>query len=152
MLGGSSEGAARRAARIGDAFMPSEPHFWDYYRDECLKLGKPDPGPGYAGDTRVIHLATDVDREWERVGQYFLHETNAYGQWQAEADVAGGFHLVPDVETLRAEEQYRILTPGEYAKELDGMDFAFAAFHPMVGGIPPELAWQHLHLFEEAFL
>jgi hypothetical protein len=24
--------------------------------------------------------------------------------------------------------------------------------HPMVGGIPPDLAWRHLRLFETAFL
>jgi hypothetical protein len=24
--------------------------------------------------------------------------------------------------------------------------------HPMVGGIPPELAWEHLRLFEANFL
>jgi alkanesulfonate monooxygenase SsuD/methylene tetrahydromethanopterin reductase-like flavin-dependent oxidoreductase (luciferase family) len=153
MLGGSSEPAARRAARIGDAFMPSEPHFWDYYRDECLKLGKPDPGPGYAGDTRVIHLATDVDKTWDQVGQYFLHETNAYGEWQVAAGVEAGFHHVDDVATLRAEERYRILTPDELAAELKAAgDFAFTLFHPMVGGIPPALAWESLKLYEHEVL
>jgi hypothetical protein len=27
-----------------------------------------------------------------------------------------------------------------------------ARLHPMVGGIPPELAWEHLRLFEKHFL
>src|SRR5205823_8131722 len=44
-LGGTSEAAARRAARIADGFIPSEPPYWEPYLDECLKLGKPDPGP-----------------------------------------------------------------------------------------------------------
>jgi alkanesulfonate monooxygenase SsuD/methylene tetrahydromethanopterin reductase-like flavin-dependent oxidoreductase (luciferase family) len=43
-MGGSSEPAARRAARLGDDFMPSTPELWDVYRDELAKLGKPDPG------------------------------------------------------------------------------------------------------------
>jgi alkanesulfonate monooxygenase SsuD/methylene tetrahydromethanopterin reductase-like flavin-dependent oxidoreductase (luciferase family) len=152
-MGGSSEAAARRAARLADGFMPSEPHFWDFYRDECLKLGKPDPGAGYAGDTRVVFLATDPDRAWGELGPHFLHETNAYGAWQAESGIAGGFHEVDDIDTLRAEERYRILTPDEFAAELRAQGpFAFALFHPMVGGVPPEAAWECLHLFEHEVL
>ncbi|MCU1373537.1 MAG: Luciferase-like, subgroup, partial [Actinomycetia bacterium] len=133
-LGGSSEGAARRAARLGDGFMPSEPQFWAFYRDECLQLGKPDPGPGYEADTRVVYVGADVDKTWDQVGRHFLHETNAYGEWQAAAGVEAGFHSVPDVDTLRAEVRYRVLTPDEYAAELKaGGDFAFAMLHPMVG-------------------
>jgi alkanesulfonate monooxygenase SsuD/methylene tetrahydromethanopterin reductase-like flavin-dependent oxidoreductase (luciferase family) len=152
-MGGSSEAAARRAARLADGFMPSEPHFWDFYRDECLQLGKPDPGPAYAGDTRVVFLSTNPDRTWDDLGRFFLHETNAYGAWQAESGVEAGFHVVTDVDTLRAEERYRVLTPDEYAAELSGQGpYAFALFHPMVGGVPPEQAWECLHLFEHEVL
>ena len=152
-MGGSSEAAARRAARLADGFMPSEPHFWDFYVDECQKLGKPDPGPWLGGDTRVLYLASDVERGWEELGPYFLHETNAYGEWQAEAGVEAGFHEVPDVETLRAEERYRVLTPEQYAEELNAVGpFGFAFFHPMVGGVPPEKAWECLHLYEHEVL
>ena len=148
-MGGSSEAAARRAARLGDGFLPSEPEFWDFYVDECNKLGKPDPGPFMGGDTRIVWIARDVDRAWDELGKHFLHETNAYGEWQAESEVAGGFHEVPDVETLRAEERYRILTPDEYAAELNAVGpFAFTLFHPMVGGVPPQAAWELLHLYE----
>ena len=45
MLGGSSEAAARRAARLAVGFIPiSAPECWEFYRDECLKLGRADPG------------------------------------------------------------------------------------------------------------
>jgi hypothetical protein len=152
VLGGTSEAAARRAARIGDGFIPSEPACWEFYRDECVQLGKPDPGPGITGHGDVVVLAEDPEAMWPVLGPHFLHESNAYGALQAAAEVAAIYHQVTDLDELRALGQYRILTPDEYAKELAGMDFPFAAFHPMVGGIPPELAWQHLHLFEEAFL
>ena len=39
-LGGSTEPAARRAARIGDGFMPSTPAVWEFYRDEIMRLGQ----------------------------------------------------------------------------------------------------------------
>ena len=153
MLGGTSEGAARRAARIADGFIPSEPGCWEFYRDECLALGKPDPGPGMTGQGDVVILAEDPEAAWPEIGPYFLHETNAYGAWQAAAKVEATYRPQADIEELRAGSQYRILTPDAWAAELEGAGTAaLAVLHPMVGGIPPHLAWRHLRLFEEAFL
>lgn len=153
VLGGSSEGAARRAARIADGFMPSEERFWTFYRDECLKLSKPDPGPGYGSSIDVVVLAEDPEAAWPVLGPFFLHESNSYGAWQAAAGIYTGYKVLDDVQQLRAAGQYRILTPGDYAAELRAAgEHAFATLHPMVGGIPPELAWRHLELFEATFL
>lgn len=147
-LGGSSEKAARRAARIADGFMPSEPQFWDFYVDECRKLGKPDPGPWMGGDTSVVTIAADPEKGWEQRAPYFLHEVNAYGAWQVDDDVAAGFRPVTDADELRAGGQYRVLSPEEYVAELQAAPFPFAMLHPLVGGMPPELAWESLHLLE----
>src|SRR5437899_969728 len=87
-MGGSSEPAARRAARLGDGFMPSDPKVWAFYVDECQKLGKPDPGPWMGGDTSVLALAEDADKGWDRLAPFFLHEMNAYGAGQAQDGVA----------------------------------------------------------------
>jgi len=153
MLGGSSEAAARRAARLADGFIPTEPQWWAFYRDECLKLDKPDPGPGFDFSTGVVTLSEDPERAWTELGPYFLHETNSYGAWQAKADVQAVYTPAGDVDELRSGDQYRILTPDEYAAELaPAGDAAFVTLHPMVGGIPPAAAWEHLHLFEETFL
>lgn len=153
-LGGTSEAAARRAARIADGFIPSEPKCWEFYRDECLKLGKADPGPGMPGNADVVVLAEDPEAAWPELGPYFLHETNAYGAWQAAANVgAATYQPTGSIDALRADGQYRILTPGDYAAELKATgDVALAVLHPMVGGLPPDLAWRHLRLFESACL
>ncbi len=153
LLGGSSEAAARRAARIADGFLPSEPSCWQFYRDECLKLGKADPGPGMTGQGDVVVLAEDPEAAWPELGPYFLHETNAYGAWQAAANVQATYTPQASIDEVRASGQYRILSPDEYAAELKaGGRFAIAALHPMVGGIPPHLAWRHLRLFESVLL
>lgn len=153
VLGGSSEAAARRAARLGDGFLPSESHFWQYYQEECLKLGKPDPGPYFGGSTAVVFLAQDPEAAWPVVGPFFMHEMNAYGAWQAPDDVHTGYKAVSDLDALRATGQYRILTPDEYLSELRSAgDLAFALMHPMVGGVPPKLGWESLRLFEEGVL
>jgi len=153
VLGGTSEGAARRAARIADGFIPSEPGCWRYYREECLALGKPDPGPGMTGQGDTIVLAEDPESAWAELGPYFLHETNAYGAWQASAQTEATYVQQDSVEALRADGRYRIATPDDYAAEIEAAGaFALAVVHPMVGGIPPDLAWRHLRLFEKAVL
>jgi alkanesulfonate monooxygenase SsuD/methylene tetrahydromethanopterin reductase-like flavin-dependent oxidoreductase (luciferase family) len=152
VMGGSSEPAARRAARIGDGFIPSEPEIFEFYRDECIKLGRPDPGPWLAGDTTTTFVAEDPDEAWERLGRYLVHDANAYGAWQAQDGIATGYRSVIDVEELRASGRHRILTPEAYRDELASDGIGFAMLHPMVGGIPPADAWRALELFEQRVL
>jgi len=155
ILGGSSEAAARRAARIADGFLPSTPDVWQFYADELAELGKPDPGPYLGGDTSVFHLARDVAQGWDEFAPFAMHEMNAYGAWMEEAGVgaAGGYAPVSDVDALRATGQYRVLTPDDLVAELAPKGpFGFAMLHPMVGGLPPALAWESLRLFETEVL
>jgi alkanesulfonate monooxygenase SsuD/methylene tetrahydromethanopterin reductase-like flavin-dependent oxidoreductase (luciferase family) len=152
ILGGSSEPAARRAARIADGFIPSVPDVWEFYRDEVQRLGRPDPGPSPIGENRTVALAEDVDKGWEQMAPYFLHETNAYGAWQAQDDIASPYRTVDDVDELKAKGQYAVLTPDELIAELKAAAFPFAFFHPLCGGIPPDLAWSSLRLFESEVL
>jgi alkanesulfonate monooxygenase SsuD/methylene tetrahydromethanopterin reductase-like flavin-dependent oxidoreductase (luciferase family) len=151
-LGGSSKPAAVRAARIADGFVPSVPEVWTYYRDEVLALGRADPGPCPIGPNQVVALAEDPDRGWEQMAPYFLHETNAYGYWQAQDDVASPFHSVTDTDALRATGQYRVVTPEQFVEEQRASTFPFTLFHPLCGGMPVELAWSSLRLFEDEVL
>ncbi|HWD52666.1 MAG TPA: LLM class flavin-dependent oxidoreductase [Acidimicrobiales bacterium] len=152
LLGGSSKQAAERAARIADGFMPSKPEVWTFYRDEVQRLGRPDPGPCPIGENQVVALAEDPETGWERMAPFFLHETNAYGRWQAEDDIASPFRSVADVDELRTTGQYRVLTPEQFVEEHEGSPFPFALFHPMCGGMPVDLAWSSLRLFERDVL
>ena len=157
LLGGTTEPAARRAARLGDGFMPANPTIWDAYRDELVKIGKPDPGPMAAsGGTSFFHIATDVDKGWDAIAPYAMHEANAYGEWMAEAGLAGvdvgGYAMAPDPDTLKATGQYRVVTPEDLLAELQASAPTSLGFHPMMGGIPPEMAWESLRLFESKVL
>jgi alkanesulfonate monooxygenase SsuD/methylene tetrahydromethanopterin reductase-like flavin-dependent oxidoreductase (luciferase family) len=151
-MGGSSEGAARRAARIADSFIPSVPEVWPFYRDEVQKLGRPDPGPSIVGENRVVALATDVEAGWKEMAPFFLHECNAYGVWQDQEQVASPYRVMDSVEQLRASGGYAVLTPDELVRELKESAFPFTMLHPLCGGMPPELAWSSLHLFETEVL
>jgi len=151
-LGGSSEAAARRAARIADGFIPSEPEVWPHYRDEMVRLGKPDPGPCPTGPTRVVAFARDPEEGWARMAPFFLHEANAYGAWQAASGLPTPYRTVPDADALRDSGQYRVLTPEQFVEEQRQAPFPFAMLHPMCGGMPVDLAWSSLRLFEEEVL
>ncbi|ONH29501.1 LLM class flavin-dependent oxidoreductase [Pseudofrankia asymbiotica] len=151
-LGGSSEAAARRAARIADGFVPTDPRVWEFYRDEVQRLGRPDPGSSPTGATGTVALAKDPEQGWRELGPYFLHHTNAYGAWQAQDDIASPYRSVPDVDTLRSAGRFRVLTPDQYVEELKAKPVPFAHFHPLCGGIPAELAWSSLRLFEHEVL
>lgn len=152
-LGGSTEVAARRAARIADGFAPNLPALWEFYRDECLKLGKSDPGPTRRASAAVTMLSHDPHSAWNELVPYFLHEANAYAAWEATRSGDGLHQRAADSGDLRKAGVYRVLSPQAYLEELRGAGpAAFVMLHPMVGGIPPERAWQHLRLFEQEVL
>ena len=128
------------------------PEVWDFYRDEVIKLGRPDPGPSPIGENETVALAEDPENGWERMSPFFLHETNAYGTWQAQDDVRSPYRTVGDAGRLRATGRYRVLTPEQFVDEQKAAAFPFAMFHPLCGGMPIDLAWSSLHLFEHRVL
>jgi alkanesulfonate monooxygenase SsuD/methylene tetrahydromethanopterin reductase-like flavin-dependent oxidoreductase (luciferase family) len=152
LLGGSSDAAARRAARIADGFIPSVPEVWDAYRLEVRELGRPDPGPSPVGGNRVVALAEDPEAAWGQMAPFFQHEMNAYGLWQAQDDVASPFHTVRNVDELRATGQYSVMTPEQFLDEQRSSPLPFIVFHPLCGGMPIDLAWSSLRLFEREVL
>lgn len=153
MLGGSTEGAARRAARLRCLFSAasSDPALAEAYYDECALVDfrgfaiVPPNAPGF------VHVSADPERDWARVGPHALHEAQTYDSWQRP-----GQHSVVHVEApgtldaVKASGVYRVVTPEEcvalYA------EFGALILHPLMGGIPPELAAESLDLFERKVL
>lgn len=153
LLGGSSDAAARRAARLGVGYQPSTGASWGAFRSECLSQGRPDPGDHLGGDSTVTVLARDVESTWAAIAPYALHEANAYGAWAAAAGADTGYRAATDIDDLRASGQYHVVTPDELLADLAAKGpFAFTLLHPMLGGIPPELAWEGLSLLEHEVL
>ncbi len=154
MYGGGSPAAARRAARFGLGFFAQT---WadgleTTYQEECRRLGR-EPGmcvvPARGGATSVF-VAEDVDRAWDRLGPYLLHDARMYAAWLGDAAAASKSTAVT-IGALRAEGgAYRVLTPEQAVDHAraDGM----LALHPLCGGCPPELAWETLHLVADRVL
>lgn len=145
VLGGSSPGAARRAARLADGFLPTDPQVWEVYRTELGLLGRPDPGPSPIDSPSMVVPSADPERTWREIGPYLLHHVNSYGRWQAGTDTSSPYREVADVDALRATGMFRVLTPDELRGAGDGV----LSLHPLCGGIPPDLAWESLQVLED---
>lgn len=148
LLGGASRAAARRAARFGLGMLTQggAPGLGDVYREECRRLGR---APGVFVDppgdlVTTAFVAEDPDAAWRRLGRYLLHDARMYASWLGEADAVSRSRA-ESVEALRAQGRpYAIFTPDEAV--------AYARRHgvlltqPLCGGIPPDLAFEHLEL------
>jgi alkanesulfonate monooxygenase SsuD/methylene tetrahydromethanopterin reductase-like flavin-dependent oxidoreductase (luciferase family) len=148
LMGGSSRPAARRAAREADFFIPSGPEIFEFYREELKQLGKPDPGPMPAAPATVTFVARDPDAYWRKIARHVQHETNMYAEWAEQARTFSPYKFYDDLDDLRASGAYRVYRPAELIDAARGMVSAQPImFHPLCGGIPPDLAWESLKLF-----
>jgi alkanesulfonate monooxygenase SsuD/methylene tetrahydromethanopterin reductase-like flavin-dependent oxidoreductase (luciferase family) len=148
LMGGSSKPAARRAARDADFFIPSGPEIFEYYREELKKMGKPDPGPMPAAPSTVTFVAEEPDAYWDKIAPHLQHETNIYAQWAKQAEVFSPYKHYDNTDELRASGAYKVYRPQELLEATRDMASAQPImFHPLCGGIHPDLAWQSLHLF-----
>ena len=149
LVGGGVASAARRAARLGDGFLPmlSDPAIFEAYLSECRRLDKP-PLLIRPSGPLFIHVAEDPERSWAQIAPHAMHEMNAYGRWAAESGTDTGYRPIEDVAALRATGMYRVVTPQECVELARGLDEGSSlSFHPLMGGLPPELGWESLELF-----
>jgi alkanesulfonate monooxygenase SsuD/methylene tetrahydromethanopterin reductase-like flavin-dependent oxidoreductase (luciferase family) len=153
-MGGASEAAAKRAARLADHFIPTVPELFEVFRAERVRLGRPDPGPLPGTTGSFLWVAEDPEAAWRRLAPHALHETNAYGRWLA---ATGGdpspYTEVASADALRASGAYPVWTPEALVEKARGMGPLDAViFHPLMGGIDPDFSWECLHLVEERVL
>lgn len=110
-------------------------------------MSEPDrpPAPGF------LMVATDPEATWQEVAPHALYDAQTYASWQD--DVARSDWVVPDLadaESLRTSGRYVVLDPAAC------IDLAHRTgsltLHPLMGGIPPDRAWESLRLFESDVL
>lgn len=147
-LGGASEGAARRAARIADVFFPSDATYWSTYRQAILDGGGPDYGEMPPVGPRFVHIASDVEQGWAEVGPFVANDRGSYGRWAADAGMDTGHRKVTAENGLRDDPEYVVLTPRQCLDLIDELGpSGTLVFNPMMGGLPPEAAQRSLDLF-----
>jgi alkanesulfonate monooxygenase SsuD/methylene tetrahydromethanopterin reductase-like flavin-dependent oxidoreductase (luciferase family) len=156
VIGSSVESGARRAARLADGFDPpvSSLDMYRVFEDECRTLGiKAAPAhPRY--DMRFLYVTEDPERDWPIVATYVLYPHNSYAAWTNEGTTtASSFRSAADVEAVIANPMYQLLTPDACLEYLASFpDDGEYIFQPLIGGLPPEIAWRSLTLLEQTVL
>ena len=144
--------APKRAARLGDAFMPpvASPALAEAYRLECRRLGRGDGLLLDPGGPMGVFVCEDPERTWALIGPQLLHETNAYGAWAHFAGEASPFVEETDESTLRRSDRYAVVTPQECVALAASLpEGAVLRLKPLAGGIDPAIGWESLELFVE---
>lgn len=148
-IAGNSIPAAKRAARFKLMFSPAidDNNLADVYYDECRK-NYFNKGwvifPGYPSTTL---LAEDPERAWKEVGEYFLFDALAYGAWKHKNRRAYAESSAQNLDELRQEGKYRIITPEQALHAYKKGESLHLA--PLCGGLPLEYGWRCLELFAE---
>ena len=83
---------------------------------------------------------------------FFLHETNAYAAWKVDAGEQSPYDVFPNTEALREANRYHVISPDQMTAQLKAAPYPVAMFHPLCGGMPIDLAWESLKLFEKEVL
>lgn len=146
MIGGSTEVAARRAARLRLPLFPAvhDPQLVAWYDDECAKQGFDGGFAMLPSGPAFCFVTHDVDAAWERIGRHVLHEVQVYDAWQTEGQRSQVHVQAQSVDDVRASGLYQVVTPDE-AVTL-GRELGTLVFHPLIGGLDPAVAWEMLDL------
>jgi alkanesulfonate monooxygenase SsuD/methylene tetrahydromethanopterin reductase-like flavin-dependent oxidoreductase (luciferase family) len=153
-IGGTSKPSVRRAIKFNLPifFAAPVPELKAYYDELQAETGA--QGFAMMPEGKFAHhwIAEDPDKAWAEVGHHLFHEAWTYHSWQTD-DIKSAVHSsATTVDELRAEGMYTIITPDE-AVALATADPTFMFnFHPLVGGMPIETAWETLELWKDKVL
>lgn len=150
-IGGSSEASARRAARLGDNYLPALPALTELYEQERRRLGLPVPPRPPRKGPLFLFVSDDPERDWPVVAPHVIYTSNSNAKWALERGVgATPYKQVDSVDDLKASTEFSVVTPEDCVKlavEL-GPDSEMV-FQPLMGGLGPAVGWRSLELFAE---
>jgi alkanesulfonate monooxygenase SsuD/methylene tetrahydromethanopterin reductase-like flavin-dependent oxidoreductase (luciferase family) len=147
MWGGGSPAAAKRAARFGLDFLAQGggPELESVYAEACRAEGR-EPGFCMVPPTDMattVFVADDLDAAWAEVGPHLLHDVVSYAALNPGNTHTASLSTATTVDELRAEDRtHRIVTVDEAVAMVQGG--APLPLQPLVGGLPPEVAWRYL--------
>ena len=152
LVGGSTAVAARRAARLRAGFFPAigDQRLADVYNAECARLGFKGGFVNLPGGPGFVHVSDDPERDWARIAPHALYDAQTYAAWQTP-DQRSSMHVeAQTIDDVRQSGVYRVVTPDECVALAN--ETGRIILHPLMGGMPPELGWQGLKLFESKVL
>jgi alkanesulfonate monooxygenase SsuD/methylene tetrahydromethanopterin reductase-like flavin-dependent oxidoreductase (luciferase family) len=154
-IGGGVPAAARRAARLRLSLFPmnTDAAVRDAYYDEAKKVGFTKGFVIEPVGPTFVYVTPDPEKAWTEIGPYLLYESQTYASYQTP-----GQHSTPGInaqnlDDLKQSPQYVVGTPDAVLETLRAVPpMGGITFHPLAGGMPPDLAWPSLRLFADAVL
>lgn len=149
MVGGNSKVAARRAARFKLFFCPAidDPELEAEYLNACSAQGFKYGYTIYPRAPATTFISEDPNKTWSEIGEHLLYDATAYGSWRHPNRRAYAESFASDIDELKSEGKYRVLTP-EQALEIIA-DTGSLHLAPLVGGVSLHIGWRSLRLFED---
>jgi alkanesulfonate monooxygenase SsuD/methylene tetrahydromethanopterin reductase-like flavin-dependent oxidoreductase (luciferase family) len=156
LIGGGVPAAARRAARLRLGMLPmnTDPRVAEAYYDEAKKLGFEGGFVMVPEGPTFVHVTPDPDKAWAEIGDYLLYETRTYASYQTAGQTSTPMvRGAESVDDLKQAPQLWVGTPDDIAARAAALPpMAALNFHPLAGGLPPDLAWASLELFAGSVL
>ena len=155
--GGAARKSIERAAAIADGFFPpGMPKPWEFYRQACAELGKPDPGEWAPRGPIFLWISKDdKDETWRKLAPHIRHQIDSYGAWTQKGlgRATGPYIPTEDMESIRQGGAYQVVTPDE-AIQLAAQLGPRGELHlnPLLSGIDPGEAMAMLETFEAEVL
>lgn len=153
--GGGSVAAARRAGRNGIGFLAQGggPELGQAY-EEAARANGHEPGMCFvppANAPTTIFVAKNIDRAWDELGPYLMHDVRSYASWNEGNHDTASLSFVTSAEELRAERRSHLILDVDEAIE-HVRSGSPLALHPLIGGLPPEIAWRYLETVADEVL
>lgn len=152
LVGGSTEVAAKRAARLRAGFQPAilDERLAEIYHEECRACGFDGGFVALPGGPGFVHVSRDPERDWQRIGPHALYDAQTYDSWQTPGQRSQVHVSAKTIDDVRSSGVYTVVTPDQCV-EL-AQQYGRVILHPLMGGMSPELGWESLHLFESDVL
>ncbi len=155
-IGGFSQKALMRAARLGDGYHGKIEGFASYV-EKLRECGK-DPASARLREHDLnFFVARDPDAAWEELGPYMLYMHETYAQWmsenQADYDLGDNVDVLLKSMTLdefKASGNVRIMTPKDAIAHIEGMLERAPVEHFMMF-VPPGLPLARFREYAELF-
>lgn len=149
MVGGNSVAAARRAARCGLYFSPAvdDRELEAAYRAACQDYGFKYGFTILPRAPSTTFISDEPEACWRSIGQFLLYDAVSYGAWRHPNRRAYAESFASNIEELQTEGKYRILTPEQALETIH--DTGSLHLAPLAGGVPLDIGWHSLQLFEQ---
>ena len=91
----------------------------------------------------TVFVAHDLDQAWAELGPHLMHDVRSYAAINEGNTHTASLSTAQTADELRAEDRtHRIITVDEAVELIrSGVPLNL---QPLVGGLPPEIAWRYL--------